>query len=193
MTQLQGRGYMITHATGFLREKVGEAQWPKVRAQFSPELQALLASELKHAGWYPMSLFNEVTRQIVEHVGKNEQEASREAIHQCGRHIAREATNTFLRMLLRLLSPALLAKKLPELLKRDFSGGGQLVAELNGRTLICEYIDMNEFEHCIAYASGFVATAFESMGKKVQSIELPGWSVDKPSVDRARYELTWAE
>jgi hypothetical protein len=191
MTELQFRGYMMTHAMSFLRERIGP-EWPRVQAQFSPEMQALLTSDIKHAGWYRMSLFNEITRQIIANVGSNEPDASREALFQCGKYMAREATNTFLKILLKLLTPGLLAKKLPELLKRDFTSG-RLVAEMNGRTLSCEYIDMGEFEHCIAMAPGFVATAFEAMGKKIEKVEIPGWSLDKPSMDRARYELTWRE
>src|SRR5688572_5929622 len=105
MTELQGRGYMITHALSFLREKVGNDQWPRIQAQFTPEMQALLASDVKHAGWYRMSLFNEITRQVIANVGRNEPDASREALFQCGKYMAREATNTFLKILLKLLTP----------------------------------------------------------------------------------------
>jgi len=192
MAELQGRGYLIAHCATYLKDKAGKDEWSKIHSQFSPELRQSLASEIKHAGWYPVAQLNEISKHIAASLGKNQDEASRKQFYECGRYCAAEATNTFLKMFLKLLSPALFVKKLPDVFQRDFSQG-RLVANLNGNTLTCKYYDLTGFDHCPAYGPGFAAAALESMGKKINDVTLQDWSLSKPSVDGAGFTLIWGD
>src|ERR1041385_2186448 len=146
MTELQGRGYLLAHCANYLRDNVSPDEWKRIQSGFSPELQQLLAGKVKHAEWYRISLLNEITGQIVDVVGKRNDDRSREALHICGRYVAREATNTFLKLLMKLLNPGIFAKKLPDIFSRDFSSG-RMTVEMNGRTLTARIFDAPGFNH----------------------------------------------
>jgi hypothetical protein len=193
MTELQGRGYLIAYAANYLRDNVSKDEWKRINGELSPELQGLLSSgDVKHAGFYRISLLNELTNQIVTTIGRNDDAKAREALFTCGKYIAREATNTFLRLLLKMLTPSLLVKKLPEVFRRDFTMG-RVTSELNGRTLTVHYYDVPGFQHCGATSPGFVATAFETMGKTVENLTVHDWSLAQPNVDGTWFELTWKD
>lgn len=192
MEELQGRGYLIAHTAGFLREKVSKSDWAGIEGQLSPELKRHLSGKIEHAGWYPISLLNELTRQLTKTLGHNDTEASREALFQCGKYVAAEATNTFLKIFLKILTPNIFVKKLPDVFKRDFTSG-RLVSDLSGSTLSCRYYELPNFEHIGALGPGFTATALETMGKQVQKIVLHDWSLEAPCVEGAGFELTWKD
>lgn len=192
MSELRGRGYLIAHSGSYLREKAGKAEWQRIEGQLSPELKRLLEGKVEHAGWYPISLLNELTRHLTATVGRGDDETAREALYQCGRYVAAEATNTFLKIFLKVLTPSVFVRKLPDVFRRDFTAG-RLESELNGKTLTCRYYDLTELEHIAALGPGFAATALEAMGKKVKGVVLHDWSLEAPSVDGARFELTWAD
>ena len=192
MAEMQLRGYMIVHTAQYLREKLGEAEWVRSCNGLSAELQQALSSEVKHGDWYPMSHFTQLSRVITTKLAKGDTDQARKALHDCGRYVAGEATNTFLKLLLKMLTPGLFAKKLPSVFRRDFSAG-RLESALSGRTLSCRYYEVPGFEHCAAVASGFAAQAFEAMGKEVENFSIHNWSLAEPCIDGAWFELTWKE
>src|SRR5262249_23502356 len=146
MSGLQSRGYLLTTTAGFLRSKVGESDYKNILAKLSPELQQLLGGAVKPAVWYPIALLNELNRSIAATLRRRNDDLARDAFYNAGKLAAREATNSFLRMFLRILTPALFAKKLPEVFRRDFSGG-KLVVEVEDRSLVCEMSELPGFEH----------------------------------------------
>lgn len=192
MADLQLRGYLISHTAQYLREKLGESEWEHSSRTLSPELQEVLSGEVKHSGWYPISRLAELNRLMITKLCKGNAERAQQALHDCGRYVAGEATNTFLKLLLKMLTPNLFAKKLPDVFRRDFSGG-RLESTLNGRTLSCRYYELPGFEHCAAISSGFAAKAFEGMGKKIDGFSVHNWSLDEPSIDGTWFELTWRD
>lgn len=192
MTELVGRGYLISHTADYLKDNLDGAEWGRRVASMSPELQRIVGGDVKPAGWYPISLLNEINRVVTSTVGRNEDEAAKEALYTCGRYISREATNTFLKMVLRMLTPGLLVKKLPDVFRRDFSAG-RLTADLSEKTLTVRIFDMPGLDHVIVTSAGFVTNAFEAMGKKVDKLTIHEWSLAEPSRNGAWFELTWKD
>jgi hypothetical protein len=192
MAELQLRGYLIAHTAEFIRERLGASEWASVLSTLSPELQGVLSSQVKHGGWYAMSHLTELNRVTTSIVCKGDSARAQQALHDCGRYVAGEATNTFLKMLLKMLTPNLFAKKLPDVFRRDFSSG-RLESTLSGRTLTCRYYELPGFEHCAPLSSGFAAKAFEGMGKKIEQFRIKDWSLEQPTVDGTSFELTWSD
>jgi hypothetical protein len=192
MAEMQMRGYIIVHTVQYLRDKLGDAEWNRVSSTLSPELRAVLSGEVKHGGWYPISYTTELNRVLLDKTVKGGDDAAREALHSCGRYIAGAATNTFLKMLMKMLTPNLFARKLPDVFRRDFSSG-RLESSLDGRKLTCRYFDVPGFEHSAVLASGFAAKAFEGMGKEVETFSVHKWSLAEPNLDGSWFELTWKD
>jgi hypothetical protein len=192
MSDLKTRGYLITSAVKFIQEDVGDKAWPRIQSGFSAPLQQTLSGTIKPAEWYPISLLNELTRAITTSIGRGEDERARDALFRYGKSTATEATNSFLKIFLKILTPSLFAKKLPEVFRRDFSGG-RLIVEVKDRTISCRMYDLPGFEHGGPLGSGFAAFPIEAMGKTIEKVTVQDWSLSAPNVDGTRFELTWRE
>jgi hypothetical protein len=192
MSELQARGYLIKNIAAYVQDRIGSQEWARVSVNLSPELRALVGGEIKTAGWYPIAQLNELSSIIINTIAKGDQESARQAFQTCGQYCAREAINTFLKLLLKMLTPGLLVKKLPDIFRRDFSDG-RLVPELKGNTLICRHYDLPDFKHCAPYSSGFVMAAFDAMGKSIEKVSVGNWSLAEPYVDGTCYEIMWKD
>lgn len=192
MSDLQVRGYIVTNSINFLRDNLPADEWKRVSTDWSPDLRRLVGSDVKPADWYPVALMTEINRSIATTLGKGEDEGAREALYKCGKFVATEATNTFLKLLMKMLTPNIFIKKLPDVFKRDFTRG-RLVAGLNGQTLTCSYYDLEGYDHIVVTASGFAAMALEAMGKTIESVKVNNWSLRTPYVEGASFDMTWRD
>ncbi len=80
-----------------------------------------IVASAKSATWYPVATLAELLNSIAS-LAKGDEAKARELLINCGKYMAREATNTFLRLLMRM-TPALFAKKLPDFWGRDCTRG----------------------------------------------------------------------
>jgi hypothetical protein len=182
------RGYMLLSGTQYLKQVVGEQEAQRMVAGFSPEARHLLGT-VKSADWCPVTVFSEVTSALATAGGGGER--SRDLLVKCGTYVATEATNTFLKLFMKMMSPELLAKKIPNLWKRDCTGGKLALQELNEQSVRFVADGMQGYKHAICTAAGFVAFGLGAIGKKVETTTIQGWAVDKPSEDGATFELSW--
>jgi hypothetical protein len=107
--------------------------------------------------------------------------------------MALEATDSFLRLFMKLMSPKLLVKKIPDLWKRDCSRGQLLVENLDEQSVRFATSGMGGFSHAVCTAAGFVSFALGAIGKKVENVEIHGWSLAEPCADGATFEVRWSE
>src|SRR5688572_16476815 len=103
---------MITNAAGYLRDVVqkesGEQAVARAMEKLSSGVRSALA-EAKSAEWYPVAHLAEVFRAIAG-LGNGDEERARQYLVAAGSYNAREATNTFLRLLMRMLTPTIFAR-----------------------------------------------------------------------------------
>jgi hypothetical protein len=104
--------------------------------------------------------------------------------------MAREATNSFLRILMRMLTPTLLAKKLPDLWNRDCTGG-QLSMDVAEQKVTCRIQETVGFAHALCTIAGFISFALQSMGKSIDTTTIRGWSLNQPHTKDGSCEFTW--
>src|SRR6185369_5440707 len=115
------RAYMVSSTATFIRETFGEAELASMLKEVSPGARSA-ATSLKPADWCAVAGLAELLRALAAKSNGNPEHA-RDTLIACGEFIAREATNTFLKIVIRMLTPSLFAKKLPDLWKRDCTGG----------------------------------------------------------------------
>lgn len=191
MSGFEVRGYMISTTAEYLQQAAKKRNLKDVLEQASPQLRQTLA-EVKHAGWYPVSIVSELNRIIVARLGEDNEDLARKELQDCGRFMAHEATNTFLRLLMRMLTPTLFAKKLPDLWKRDCNSGRLDVnVDAEKKTLTCRLMQMDGYDHLAAVIPGYVSFAMEAMGKPVTSAVVDGWSINQPNANGATLTVTW--
>lgn len=179
------RAYMLLNTLDYFR------QTPELEGlieKVSPKTMEM-ADKLKMADWCPGPTFVELLRLIAQSANGDEKLAQERLIKQ-GIFVSRTATNTFLRLLMKMLTPTTFAKKLPEFWKRDCTLGRYEV-EVDSPTITCRLMDMEGFDHIACTGAGFVINTFEGMGKKIEKTEIKGWSLDKPYTNGCSFELTW--
>jgi hypothetical protein len=182
------RAYMARSTALFIRDTFGEQELDRILKEVSPGARSA-ATSLKPAEWCSAVEFAELLRALAGKANGNPEHA-RDSLVACGEFIAREATNTFLKIVMRMLTPGLLAKKLPDLWKRDCSGGTFEVDAADNK-IIFRLADMSGFDHVPCTSAGFVKFALTTMGKSVEQVQIHNWSLTNPCADGARVELTW--
>jgi len=185
------RGYSIKQQLHFLEQCEREllSRW---RETVPADIRNTLDS-LKAAEWYPRAYSVDILRAIAAHHGSSEQ-ATYEAMGRCGTFIAEEATNTFLKLLMKVLTPALFAKKIPEFWKRDHTGGHFEVdtAGAKSGSLELELRDVEGFDHIGAVAIGWMTFGFTAMGKRDVVVTQKGWTLANPGPANIQYRVRWS-
>ncbi len=190
MSSIQVRGYAVLNAAAYLRSKGESKNVSQLFQGFSPALQESLKTA-SPVSWIPIAQLAELYHAVAS-LGNSEEQARDELI-ECGRYVASEATNTYLRLAMRLLTPALFAKKLPSFWSRDCSGGRYVVDVVDDKKgmMRCHLEDMPGFDHIGPIAAGYLMFALESMGKVVKSTELHGWSRATPWTEGVSFAVHW--
>ena len=91
---------------------------------------------------------------------------------------------------MRVLTPMLFARKLPDLWHRDCQHG-RLSLSVEEHMMTLRLHDMQEYTHVAAVMPGFVGFALESMGKVLEDVRITGWSLDDPSANDSVVEFYW--
>jgi hypothetical protein len=184
---------MITNAAGYLKEAVEKKSGPeeakRVIEALSSGTRATLA-EAKPAAWYPVSYLSETFRAIAA-LGNGDQARAQEFLIEAGSYNAREATNTFLKILMRMLTPTIFAKKVPDFWRRDCTGG-RLEVNVKDNRFTCHFYEFQGFDHAVVGTLGYLSFAFNAMGKRVERSSIHGWSLSKPAEDGAWLEIDWS-
>jgi hypothetical protein len=173
---------MLISTANYLKNKLGAAEGQRIIESLSPATRSIVTGE-KPAAWSPMANYVELLR-IVADQGKGDDMKAKDSLIEAGRFVAQEASTTFLRLFLKMLTPNLFAKKAPSVWSRDFSRG-RAEAEISDKRLVFRMLGIADMDHIPCTAPGFISFAMESMGKSIKSINVHNWSLKQPCVDGA--------
>ena len=188
MKSAEVRGYTILKTAEYLRQIAGEQESKRLFNGFSPELQHVLGTATV-AGWQPATASSELLRAVAG-LAKGDNERAKQELVSCGRFLAAEATNTFLKLLMKVLTPSMFAKKLPTLWSRDSSHGKFAVDVFEDR-ISCRMLEMEHYEHITPISVGYVSFALEAMRKQIDHWNMQGWSLATPNPSESSFELYW--
>lgn len=188
MEQFNTRGYMLTMTLKYVREVLDPKRREAVLAKLSPET-IKFAETAKPTEWYPVARSVEIYDAIVDACNGDAALAEQDLIG-IGQFGAHEASNTFLRLLMKVLTPGLFAKKLPSLYERDNSKG-KVTVEVEDDRLICRIDDCKGCKHLGPISAGWAIYTLETMGKKLSQKKVHGWSLDNPDSGSVSFELIW--
>jgi hypothetical protein len=184
MPDLQVRGYAIVHAGKYLREAGGQ----KAIEALSAPLQRVLDVATPVA-WTPVSHMAELFHAVAK-LGDGDEEKARHHLEKCGEYQGMAATSTFLRLVMKVLTPAMFAKKLPTLWSRD-STVGSYSCDVFDDHIVCRMHGMESLEHFAPTSVGYVRFTLGAMGKEVLSSTLHGWSLKEPSSSLMWFDMYW--
>lgn len=163
-----------------------------VFAKLSPEVRALIPN-LKPNDWYPRAQLIELLRLIAtEH---DESDRARSELVKVGTRMAYSVTNVFMRLVIRILTPALFAKKLPQVFKLDNRGEGYVevdASRLADQRLTITFKRMLGYHYHSPVCEGWLRFFFQAMGKKDVQITVDPWSLETPASEQFSFELAWS-
>jgi hypothetical protein len=185
------RGYSVKQQAHFLQTQYD----PSIRDQLLgnvPEEVRRALPQLKPAEWYPRSYSVSLLRAIAS--ANRDERAVYDDLVRCGTFIATEATNTFLKLLMKVLTPTLFAKKIPEFWQRDQQGGRFEVdvSRADSGRIGMKLCDIEGFDHIAIVSIGWIAFGMDAIGKRNVQVKQQGWSLSAPGPREVEYEVTWS-
>jgi hypothetical protein len=186
------RGYSVKQQLNFLETQYEPALSEQLLNRIPADVRKTL-SDIKPAEWYPRRHSVELLRAIASHRGNDEQ-AVKDDLVRCGTFIATEASNTFLKILMKMLTPALFAKKIPDFWQRDQRGGHIEVgtSDANKGRMQLRLRDVEGFDHIAIISIGWMIFGMTAMGKTDVQVTQQGWSLQTPGPREVTYDLKWS-
>lgn len=186
MSEVKTRGYSLLNTAAYLRHAAGPDA-DRIMEGLSPALRQALNGAAP-TGWQPAAYTSELAHEIAKLANGDETKA-REQLEACGEFVGKAATTTFLKLVMKVLTPTMFAKKLPTLWSRDATGGTYVVDVFEDH-IVCRLKDMEAFAHMGPISVGYVRFALKSMGMQIVSSKLHDWALDKP-IAPAWFEIYW--
>lgn len=187
------RGYSMTAGWGYVDSTYDVATREKLLEHLSPTVRAAVGT-YREIEFYPIVHFSELLDGIARVASTDAAQAEAE-LTACGSFIARHATNTFLRLIMRVITPSIFAKKIPSLWSRDNTRGEFSVdtSRANDGFMVFTLADIDDFAHVGPVAKGWISFAMTTMGRKTESVTLSGWSLENPSPPSVEIRLQLAQ
>jgi hypothetical protein len=152
----------------------------------------LLAEQAAKGGsneWRPRAQIITLLRAIAS-LHDND-EGARRALMAAGHRVGQGATNTFLRLLLKVLTPKIFAAKIPDFYKRDHRGGHIDIVDLKDKSLHLRINDIAGFDHMAPLSAGWMSQGLSAMGVKLISVSATPWSLDSPAPPTVDFVAHW--
>lgn len=182
------KGYLILTSGKFISEDA------TLRARMPAEIHETIADHaatIKPREWYPRGGAILLWRAIA--AAGDDEATVNDSLIRCGEYIANYATGTFLKLLLKLLTPRMFARKFPDLWAHDHDRGVAEVKSLDDTRMLIVFNDIEGFDHVSVTAQGFIRFALRASGLKSVSTRCPDWSLTTPGPREANVEVTWQQ
>lgn len=166
----------------------------QIQSGYSPEVRRAL-QETQPNVFFPIEYWKEAIDGVV--ALQPDVRKARQEVSNIGVCICEGTVNSFLRLLMRIMNPTLFAKKCGNMIGRDFRGfpaGAEPEYTFDERENEITMTVKGAGNHIYLGGTGrgFVAFAFEYMGKKNVVIDEPGCADDDWAPDVVSWRVRWS-
>lgn len=184
------RGYMIHSAASFIEKAYEPVTRKQIYERIPPRVRELLAFVNKFE-WYSVEEASSLFRAIAAHHRESDGKLST-ALEGVGREIAETASTTSLKLLFRLMTPKLFAKKATDLWARNSRCGQLSVPSFDAATRRMQVTldDVGGFDYIGRVASGFFLFALEAVGCDAPRVSFT-FDDAEPAPNEIAYEFAW--
>jgi uncharacterized protein (TIGR02265 family) len=190
MTAPKIRGYGVIRQLAYAKENLpAEILQPVLR-----EIEEQCGTrDFDANSWYPREVSIKLLRAIA--AAQRDEAGAARALAQCGRHVGDEINKTYMRLLMRILTPTIWAKKAPSHWTRDHTAGRLEpdVSDVKNAHIVMRHEDVAGFDHIGAMSVGVLELMLEALGKKSVSVVQQGWSLATPGPNQVVYDIRWQE
>lgn len=185
--KIKAYGFNATYE--FIEKNYDEAGRRRILGGLSPAAQTF-AETAKKAQWAPPAFSAELWAGITrEHPKDAEQQ-----LVKVGGYQGAYATNTYLKLLMKMLTMKMFAKKFPDIWSRDANFGkvglGDL-GDIDSGKLLINFSEIGRFPYFGPICQGWFGYSFGVMGLKDVKVDLVNWSLQNPDPGELAYRVTW--
>jgi hypothetical protein len=169
------------------------AEDPELSKRVQPELMEEIrrnTETIKPTDWVDRERLVRIYRAIVATHPGDEQGAYDDLV-RCGTVMGGFASNTFLKLLFKILTPRLFAKKFPDLWARDHQRGRIEIVSVDDKSMVMLWRDMEGYDHFAPVAAGWGGSTLKAMGVKNLQMKIAPWSLSEPTAPEVRVTATW--
>lgn len=190
MSERTSRGYMVQSVTTYIESAYDDDDRRQILERIDPTVRGMM-QKVDKVAWYPVEDVAKIFGAIAAHHQSTDGKI-RPALERVGRSIAETATTTFLKLVLRILTPALFTAKMPDFWRRDNRCGNLRAVRFDAtdKKLVAVLDDIGGYDFIAPVAAGFLVFALEHLGYKNVRAAFD-WAFDAPGPDSVTYELTW--
>lgn len=181
---------MLQSTLAFIEKTYEPSVRERMLADVSPRVRDVLAN-LNTVAWYPVPDVAELFRVIAEHHQRTDGKL-RESLENVGRSICEAATTTFLKLILKILTPSLFASKMSGFWERDHRCGTLKAVDFDPKSARMKVVlsGVKGYDYIGPVAPGFVLQALELLGLHDVRVSYD-WTVEDLSPDEIEYLFTW--
>ena len=183
------KSYGFNATVEYIHKHHDEATRQRIFASLSPGVRDFLAVA-KRSDFAPPTYSGELWTALV----KEEPGDAMKMLAELGRYQGAYATNTYLKLLMKMLTVKMFVKKFPDIWQRDANFGKVVVGnltELDKGRLYLELRELGSYAYFGAVSVGWFAFSFEAMGLKNVQVQVVDWSLQNPDPGEVKYHVTW--
>jgi hypothetical protein len=176
----------------FIGQNYDDAGRKRIFSALSPEVHGFM-EVAKKAQWAPVLHSSALWAGIVrEHADPVQAQAQ---LVRTGRHMGSYATNTYLKLLMKMMSMKMFAKKYPDIWARDanFAKLSCDITDIDSGRLLLNFKELGTYPYFGPVCQGWFAFAFETMGLKNVKVDLMNWSMQNPDPGELTFNVTWTK
>lgn len=182
------RGHAFASTLKYCREVLPLERRKKLFERLSADTLGSIES-MQANEWYTIDYLAAMLDAMVAASDGNAATAEQDLVG-VGKFIGKEAATTFLRLMMKVLTPSLFAKKLQAIYLR-YNSTGTLTVDVRDDRMVVSFTGTKGFPHLAAIVVGWLSMVFEMMGKELVSYKITNWSLTSPYNDCFDLELVW--
>jgi hypothetical protein len=192
MTEHVVRGYWLTGGVKFFNSHYSPEMNERLLGSLPKALRAILA-EIQPVEWYTRAYHVEILKAVVS--AHRDETAAYESLLAYGQLVASDLSSGPMRPLFQILTPKLLAKKLPSLWASAHQNDGKLetdIAQIDDGRLALRFVALQGYEHGGVAALGWIKGLLMSLGRREIVMKQAGWKLGQPAPSEMTCEVRWS-
>jgi hypothetical protein len=192
MSEHSVRGYWLTGGVKFLRSYYPAETNERLLGALPKALRAALL-DIQPLQWYSRAHHVDMLNALVS--AHRDETSAYQSLSAYGQQVASDAAKGPLRPLIGILTPKLLARKLPNLWMSDHQQDGLLdveIARVEDAQLGLKLSGLAGYAHVGIVTLGWVKGLFSALGARDVVFTQAGWSLSQAAPDELTGEVRWS-
>ena len=185
------RGSNLTGMHNYLKRTCTDAQLAEFRKEWSEGLRNA-DGVFEHSKWYALTMFDELARNVASL--SDDPDGLMKHMVGGGAAISDNAANTFMKLMLKMLTPSLVARKLDTLWERDWQFGSLELGEcdVDAGKLDFHMRDVDPVTHMGPIAGGYVSRVYRRITGCETRVETEPFSLTEPRPKDVLVKVRWS-